>query len=142
VLSTHRLIAKVTLTGSVPTGKAIQKAAADSLKLTAFELGGKNALVAFPDADVDALVDGVVGGMNWGWCGQSCGSTSRVFLHESLHDEVLERVPERVAKSFRPGNPIDTDTTMGAMVSKAAQERVMGYVDVALREGARLVTGG
>ncbi|CAI6090208.1 hypothetical protein V2G26_006250 [Clonostachys chloroleuca] len=142
VLSTNSLVSKVTLTGSVPTGKAIQKAAADSLKLTTFELGGKNALIAFPDADLDALVDGIVGGMNWGWCGQSCGSTSRVFLHESIHDKVLPVVAERVAKLFRPGNPVDTDTTMGALVSKAGQQRVLGYVDIALKEGARLVMGG
>lgn len=143
VLSTHPLVSKVTLTGSVPTGKAIQRAAADSLKLTAFELGGKNALVAYPDADLDRLVDGIVGGMNFGWCGQSCGSTSRVFLHASHHDVVLERVRERIASKFRPGNPIDINTSMGAMVSKAAQDRVLRYIDIAKnQDGARLVLGG
>lgn len=141
-LSTHKLVSKVTLTGSVPTGKAIQKAAADTLKLTSFELGGKNALVAYPDADLDKLVDGIIRGMNWGWCGQSCGSTSRVFLHESHHDVVLARVKEQVEKSFRPGNPVDSATTMGALVSKAAQDRVLGYIAIAKGEGARLVTGG
>ncbi|KAH8809247.1 betaine-aldehyde dehydrogenase [Xylogone sp. PMI_703] len=141
-LSTHKLVSKVTLTGSVPTGKAIQKAAAETLKLTSFELGGKNALVAYPDTDLDKLVDGIVRGMNWGWCGQSCGSTSRVFLHESHHDVVLARVKEQVEKLFRPGNPIDATTTMGAMVSKAAQDRVLGYIAIAEKEGARLVTGG
>ncbi|MCJ1301337.1 hypothetical protein MMC08_004136 [Hypocenomyce scalaris] len=141
-LSTHKLVSKVTLTGSVPTGKAIQKAAADTLKLTSFELGGKNALVAYPDANLDKLVDGIVRGMNWGWSGQSCGSTSRVFLHESHHDEVLARVKEEIEKNFRPGNPIDSSTTMGAMVSKAAQDRVLGYIAIAKEEGARLITGG
>jgi betaine-aldehyde dehydrogenase len=141
-LSTHPLVAKVTLTGSVPTGKAIQKAAADTLKLTSFELGGKNALIAFPDADPDTLVDGIVAGMNWGWCGQSCGSTSRVFLHASHHDEILARVTEKVSRTFIPGEPTDPNTTMGAMVSKAAQDRVMRYIEIATAEGARLVTGG
>ncbi|RFU25943.1 hypothetical protein B7463_g10392, partial [Scytalidium lignicola] len=141
-LSTHKLVSKVTLTGSVPTGKAIQKAAADTLKLTSFELGGKNALVAYPDADLDNLVDGIVRGMNWGWCGQSCGSMSRVFLHESHHDVVLARVKEQIEKSFRPGNPTDSTTTMGALVSKAAQDRVLRYITIAKEEGARLVTGG
>ncbi len=126
----------------MPTGKAIQKAAADSLKLTAFELGGKNALIAYPDADLDSLVDGIVAGMNWGWCGQSCGSMSRVFLHESHHDEVLKRVHEKVTQTFRPGDPIDPKTTMGALVSKAAQERVLNYVNIATQEGARLIAGG
>lgn len=142
VLSTHRLVAKVTLIGSVPTGKAIQKAAADTLKLTSYELGGKNALIAYPDADIDRLVNGIVAGMNFAWCGQSCGSTSRVFLHHSLHDQVLEQVRDKIAKSFKPGNPIDPKTTMGALVSKAAQDRVLRYVDIAKKEGARLVLGG
>lgn len=142
VLSTHPLVAKVTLVGSVATGKAIQKAAADTLKLTSFELGGKNALIAYPDADLDRLVDSVVSGMNWGWCGQSCGSTSRVFLHESLYDTVLDRAQAIIAKSFRPGNPLDPNTTMGSMVSKAAQDRVLKYIDIAHKDGARLVIGG
>ncbi len=142
VLSTHRLVRKVTLIGSVPTGKAIQKAAADTLKLTSYELGGKNALIAYADADLDRLVNAIVAGMNFGWCGQSCGSTSRVFLHDSLHDEVLERVRDKIATAFTPGNPIDPKTTMGALVSKAAQDRVLGYVEVAKKDGARLVLGG
>ena len=142
ILSTHRLVAKVTLVGSVPTGKAIQKAAADTLKLTSFELGGKNALIAYPDADLEKLVKGIVAGMNFSWCGQSCGSTSRAFLHDSLHDEVLERVRDMVASSFQPGDPISRETTMGALVSKAAQDRVLRYVGIAKDDGARLVLGG
>ncbi|EXJ61768.1 hypothetical protein A1O7_02198 [Cladophialophora yegresii CBS 114405] len=141
VLSTHPLVKKVTLIGSVPTGKAIQKAAADTLKLTSYELGGKNALIAYPDADLERLTNSIVAGMNFGWCGQSCGSTSRVFLHEALHDEVLDRVRDKVANSFKPGNPIDPKTTMGALVSKAAQDRVLRYVEVAKQDRARLVLG-
>jgi len=72
-LSSHRLIRKVTLIGSVPTGKAIARAAADTLKPTLFELGGKNALIAFPDADIDKLVVGVAKGMNF-----VCGTPLRV----------------------------------------------------------------
>ena len=141
-LSTHPIVRKVTLVGSLPTGRAIQRAAADTLKHTAFELGGKNALIAYPDADRDRLVDGVVAGMNWAWCGQSCGSTSRVFLHESIHDEVLLRVKERLERTFKPGDPLDPATTMGALVSKTAQGRVLRYIDAGKQEGARLVTGG
>lgn len=141
-MASHPLVKKITLVGSLPTGRAIQREAAETLKLTTFELGGKNALIAYPDTDLDRLVDGVVRGMNWSWCGQSCGSTSRVFLHESHHDAVLARVKEKVEKSFRPGNPIDPATTMGALVSKVAQERVLGYIEAGKKEGARLVTGG
>ena len=141
-MSTHPIVRKVTLVGSLPTGRAIQKAAADSLKLSSFELGGKNALIAYPDADIDLLVDGVVAGMNWSWCGQSCGSTSRVFLHETLHDKVLALVKEKLEKSFYPGNPLEAATTMGSLVSKAAQDRVLRYIKLGKDAGATLVTGG
>lgn len=142
VLSSHRLVRKVTLIGSVPTGKAIARSAADTLKPTLFELGGKNALVAFPDAEVDKLVVGISRGMNFTWAGQSCGSTSRVFLHESIHDKVLEKVVEYVESNFKPGVPTDMSTTMGPVVSKAAEERVLSYIESGKKEGARLVCGG
>jgi betaine-aldehyde dehydrogenase len=141
-LSTHPLVSKVTLIGSVPTGKAVQRAAADTLKPTLFELGGKNALLAFSDADVDQLVEGVARGMNFTWAGQSCGSTSRVFLHESHHDEVLERVCQFVKTHYSPGVPTDMSTTMGPVISKAAQDRVLSYIASAIDEGATLVLGG
>ncbi|KAH8911230.1 betaine-aldehyde dehydrogenase [Coniochaeta sp. PMI_546] len=141
-LSTHPLVSKVTLIGSVATGKAIQRAAADTLKPTLFELGGKNALLAFPDADIDKLVEGVARGMNFTWAGQSCGSTSRVFLHESHHDEVLERLCQFVKTNYTPGVPTDMSTTMGPVISKAAQDRVLSYIASAVEEGATLVLGG
>ncbi|OQV05503.1 hypothetical protein CLAIMM_10230 [Cladophialophora immunda] len=141
-LASHPIVRKITLVGSLPTGRAIQRAAADTLKLTSFELGGKNALIAYPDADLDKLVDGVVSGMNWSWCGQSCGSTSRVFLHTSHHDMVLASVADKLSRSYRPGNPLDPATTMGSLVSKAAQDRVLHYISLGQQEGARLVMGG
>ncbi len=141
-LASHPLVSKITLVGSLPTGRAIQRAAADTLKLTGFELGGKNALIAYPDADINKLVDGIIAGMNWAWCGQSCGSTSRVFLHESLHDTVLEQVVDKLSKSFKPGDPLNPKTTMGSLINKAAQDRVLKYIDVGKLEGARLVLGG
>jgi betaine-aldehyde dehydrogenase len=141
-LSSHPLVKKITLVGSLPTGIAVQKAAAATLKPSTLELGGKNALLAYPDADLDVLVEGIVRGMNFSWCGQSCGSMSRVFLHESHHDKVLELVKEKVELAYRPGVPTDPATTMGSLVSKAAQERVLGYIAVGKEEGARVVTGG
>ncbi|GAA0501703.1 aldehyde dehydrogenase family protein [Pigmentiphaga daeguensis] len=141
-LAEHPLVRKITLIGGVPTGKSVMKTAADGLKPVLLELGGKNALVAYPDADLDKLVDGIVGGMNFTWSGQSCGSTSRVFLHESIHDEVLARVAELLPRRHRPGIPTDPATTMGSLVSRAQLEKVQGFVRSALDEGARLVTGG
>ncbi|KAH7124346.1 putative aldehdye dehydrogenase [Dactylonectria macrodidyma] len=141
-LTTHAGVAVVTLIGSVPTAKAIQRAASHTLKPTLLELGGKNALIGFPDAHLDTLVDGVARGMNFTWAGQSCGSLSRVFLHESLHDEVLARVVQLVAQRYRPGDPTDAATTMGALIDRAAQDRVRDHIASAQAEGAQLVCGG
>jgi betaine-aldehyde dehydrogenase len=140
-LASHPGVAKIALIGSVPTGKAVMRAAADTLKGVLLELGGKNALIAYPDADPDAVAAGVVGGMNFTWCGQSCGSTSRAFIHEKIHDAVLERVKVRI-KQWKPGIPTEPATTMGAIISKTQFDRVMMYIDSAKSEGARLVNGG
>lgn len=142
VLATHPLVRKVTLIGSVPTGKAVMRAAADSLKPVLLELGGKNALIIYPDADVDKAIAGAVRGMNFTWAGQSCGSTSRLFIHESIHDHVLERVVDTIRTLHVPGIPTDWSTTMGCLVSRAQLEKVLGFVKSGLDEGARLVTGG
>ena len=140
-LAGHDGVAKVTLIGSVAAGKAVMRAASDTLKPVLLELGGKNALIAYPDSDPDRIADAVVRGMNFGWCGQSCGSTSRAFLHDALHDAVLNRVAEKIAR-YKPGVPTDPATTMGALVSRPHFETVMGFIDSARSEGARVVTGG
>jgi betaine-aldehyde dehydrogenase len=140
-LSTHDDVAMIGLVGSVPTGKAVMRAAAGSLKHVLLELGGKNALVAFPDADVDAVAEAMVDGMNFTWCGQSCGSTSRAFLHKDIHDAVLDKVIEKVGK-YRPGLPLDPKTNMGSLINRQHYERVMNYIETAKSEGARLVAGG
>jgi betaine-aldehyde dehydrogenase len=141
-LSTHPLVKKVTLIGSVPTGKAIQRAAADTLKPTHFELGGKNALLAFPDSNIEKLIAGVTRGMNWTWAGQSCGSMSRVFLHEAIYDKVLPEVCELVKANYVPGPPTLLSTTMGSVIDKVAYDRVMSYIEKAKQEGAELLIGG
>ena len=138
----HPLVQKITLIGGVPTGKAVMKTASDNLKPVLLELGGKNALVAYPDADIDKLVSGIIGGMNFTWSGQSCGSTSRVFLHESIHDALLEKVIKLLPERHKPGIPTDPKTTMGSLVSKAQLEKVKRYVEVGLEDGGRLVCGG
>ncbi len=141
VLASHPDVAKVALIGSVPTGRAVMKAAADTLKPVTLELGGKNALIAFPDADLEAVSVAIVDGMNFTWCGQSCGSTSRAFVHERIYDQVLARVRHSI-KRYKPGIPTDPRTTMGAIVSKQQYERVLGYIEAGIADGARLITGG
>ncbi len=105
------------------------------------ELGGKNALIAYGDADPDEVAGAVIGGMNFTWCGQSCGSTSRAFIHETIYDAVVSRVKAKI-KHFKPGIPTDPATTMGAIVSKVQFDRVMGYIESAKSEGAELISGG
>ena len=140
-LASHAGIAKVALIGSVGAGKAVLRACADWIRPVLLELGGKNAFIAFPDADPDQVARAALAGMNLGWCGQSCGSTSRVFLHESIHDAVLERIAAHL-DGFRPGLPDDPATTMGALSSSAHYQRVIGFIGKGIAEGARLVAGG
>lgn len=140
-LVAHPEIPVVTLIGSSATGRAIAARAGSQLKASLMELGGKNALVAFPDADVERVVAGAVKGMNFAWCGQSCGSTSRLFLHESIHDQVVDGLVH-AAKAFKPGVPTDMDTTMGAVISAAHHAKVMDLIQSARAEGGRVVSGG
>src|SRR4051812_2633805 len=141
VLSSHPDVAYVALIGSVPTGRAVAKAASDTLKPVLLELGGKNALIAYADADIEAVSAAVVDGMNFTWCGQSCGSTSRAFIHEKIYDAVLARATESIRR-YKPGNPTDPATTMGSIISQVQYDRIMKYIAAGTEDGARLVTGG
>jgi betaine-aldehyde dehydrogenase len=138
----HPDVKRLAFTGSVPTGLAIQRAAAESaVKELTLELGGKNPMIVFPDADLNRAVVAAVNGMNFAWSGQSCGSTSRLFLHDSIYDNCLERVCELVA-NLRMGDPLDPDSDMGPVNSKGQFARDLHYVEVAHEDGAKLVTGG
>ncbi len=89
----HPRIWRIGFTGSVQTGMAIQRSAAEvAVKHISLELGGKNPMIVCPDADPATVAEAAVAGMNFAWAGQSCGSNSRLLIHESLYDEVVERV--------------------------------------------------
>ena len=137
----HPMIPRITLIGSVPTGRAVARAAGDRLKSVELELGGKNAMIVFPDADIKKAITGAVAGMNYTWCGQSCMSMSRLFLHESIHDEVLAGVVEAASK-IRPGLPHDEKTKMGTLVSKQQYDKVKSYIELGQKEGGKLLIGG
>jgi betaine-aldehyde dehydrogenase len=139
-LVSHPLTRVVGLVGSVPAGRAAAVSAAEGLKHVALELGGKNALIAYPDADIERTVAGAISGMNFAWCGQSCGSTSRLFVHESVHDEVLQGVLEKL-EAFKPGIPTEMSTTMGAIISPVQLGKIKSYVEIGRNE-ADLVYGG
>ncbi|MBO0757396.1 MAG: aldehyde dehydrogenase family protein [Bradyrhizobiaceae bacterium] len=140
-LASHPGVGMIALIGSVPTGRAVMRAASDTVKPVMLELGGKNALIAYPDADPDEVASGIIGGMNFTWCGQSCGSTSRAFVHAKICDAVIERARAK-ASHYKPGIPTDPATTMGAIISKTQYERVLGFIESAKKEGATLVYGG
>jgi betaine-aldehyde dehydrogenase len=140
-LASHRDVAMVGIIGSVNAGRAVMRAASETVKPVMLELGGKNALIAFADADPDEVAEAAIAGMNFGWCGQSCGSTSRAMIHRDIYDRVLERIASHIT-AFRPGNPTDPATTMGAIVSRVQKERVLDFIASGKREGARLLCGG
>jgi betaine-aldehyde dehydrogenase len=140
-LAAHRDVAMVAIIGSIAAGRAVMRAASETVKPLLLELGGKNALIAFADTDPDDVAGAAIAGMNFTWCGQSCGSTSRAFIHASIYDAVLERIAARIGH-FQPGPATDPATTMGAIVSRAQRDRILAYIDAAKQEGARLLCGG
>lgn len=135
-------IRRLAFIGSPQTGRSIQKAAADvCVKHVSLELGGKNPMIVFPDADFDAAAAAAVRGMNFVWSGQSCGSTSRLLVHDSLYDRMVEAVGKAVA-AIKVGPPDDPTCGMGPMNSRRQADKALSYMDVARADGARLVTGG
>ena len=141
-ICSHPGIAAVGLIGSVPTGRAVLKGGADTLKRTQLELGGKNALVICEDADVERAIAGAVKGMNLGWtAGQSCGSTSRALVHEAHYDRVVAALAEAF-DAVRLGDPTHADTEMGALSTRAQYDKVRGFIERAVAAGARMAAGG
>jgi acyl-CoA reductase-like NAD-dependent aldehyde dehydrogenase len=143
-LVTHPAVKRVAFTGSVPTGLLIQRRAAESghVKHVSLELGGKNAMVVFPDADLEEAVEGALYGMNFNVCqGQSCGSNSRVLVHRRLYDAFVARAAERV-REYTVAVAYTEEADMGPLVSAAHHERVLGYVEAGVQDGATLVAGG
>jgi betaine-aldehyde dehydrogenase len=138
----HPRVKRIAFIGQPASGMAIQKASAETaVKYVTLELGGKNPLIAFGDADPEKVAACSVGGMNFGWQGQSCGSMSRIMLHESIHDDVTRRILERVQK-IKLGHPLDPATTMGPINNRAQYRKVASYIDLGRTEGAKLLTGG
>jgi betaine-aldehyde dehydrogenase len=135
-------VKRIAFIGSAQSGMAIQKAAAEtSVKSVSLELGGKNPLIAFPDADLERVAAACVGGMNFGWQGQSCGSMSRILLHKDTYDTVLGKILDRVGK-IKIGHPLDAGTNMGPVNNKAQYEKVLRYIALGKEEGAKLLLGG
>ncbi|HXR13335.1 MAG TPA: aldehyde dehydrogenase family protein [Solirubrobacteraceae bacterium] len=141
-LVTHRDVRRIAFTGSAEVGRAIQRRAATHVvKTVTLELGGKNPIVVFADADIEAAIAGALRGMNFTWQGQSCGSTSRLLVHSSLHGEFVSRLGERM-DAMRSGPPQEEQTETGAIVHRRQYEKVLSYLAIGREEGARVVAGG
>ncbi|MGH9016162.1 MAG: aminobutyraldehyde dehydrogenase [Acidimicrobiales bacterium] len=136
----HPGVDMVSLTGSVPTGKAIAEAASRTLKRVHLELGGKAPVIVFDDADLDAVAAGVklAGFVN---AGQDCTAACRVIAGPKIHDDVVAALTG-AARSIPVGDPGDEATELGPLVSSRQRERVVGFVDRAVAGGATVATGG
>lgn len=137
----HPDVQRIGFVGSVPTGRTIAKEAAAGLKRVSLELGGKNPIVIFPDADPKKAAAAAVRGMNMNRQGQSCSSTSRVFVHASLHRDVVAELIA-LAQALPVGLPWLKQNDVGPIVSQRQFDRIMRFIDSAKAEGAKLLTGG
>jgi acyl-CoA reductase-like NAD-dependent aldehyde dehydrogenase len=139
----HPAVRRIGFIGSDTTGRAIQRDAAETgVKDVTLELGGKNALIAFPDADPSEVARSVVAGMNFvKSAGQSCGSTSRLLLHSSLYDAVTSEVA-KLMEAIRVGDPRLDATEMGTLSMRSQYDKTLSYISLGQSEGATLLTGG
>ncbi|MEX0304430.1 MAG: betaine-aldehyde dehydrogenase [Leisingera sp.] len=139
-LVTDPRVAKVSLTGSVPTGRKVYAAAAEGMKHVTMELGGKSPLIVFDDADLENAVSGAILG-NFYSSGQICSNGTRVFVHTRIKEAFLQRLSERLALA-KIGDPMDPLVNFGPMASAQQMEIVKSFIAKGKAEGARLVYGG
>ena len=136
----HPGVDKVSLTGSVATGKKVMAGAADTLKHVTMELGGKSPLIVFGDADLENAISGAMLG-NFYTQGEVCSNGTRVFVHRSVHDAFVARLRERTERMV-VGDPLAWTTHVGSLISPEHMDKVLGYVALGVQEGATLLCGG
>jgi len=136
----HPKVAKVAFTGSDKTGAAIYAQAARGLKRVTMELGGKSPNIVFADAHIDNAVKGAISGI-FAATGQTCIAGSRLLVHDDIHDAFVEKLVA-LAKQARMGDPARIETQVGPVTNIPQYEKVLGYIDIAKREGAEAVLGG
>ena len=139
-LTEHPAIKAVAFVGETTTGSHITRQGADTLKRLHLELGGKNPVIVFDDADLDRALDAVVF-MIFSLNGERCTSSSRLLVHESIQDEFTTKVVERVAK-LKVGNPLDPNTEVGPLVHDRHFQKVCSFFEYAVEDGAKIVAGG
>eukprot|EP00124_Ichthyophonus_hoferi_P002017 Ihof_evm1s124 gene=Ihof_evmTU1s124 len=139
----HSQIDKISFTGSVPTGIKIMHAAANKIKGVSLELGGKSAMIICADADIDSTVDWILAGIFQN-SGQMCSATSRLLVHHHIHDVLVRELVERT-KTLKVGDPLGPDGVnikMGPVVSEGQRDKVLGFIDRAVKANAKLEIGG
>lgn len=139
-LLTHPAVDKISFTGSRDVGVLIQRTCADQLKRVTLELGGKSPNIVYADADLASAVPGTCSGV-FGNQGEVCSAGSRVFVERAIYDDVLAAMTAEAA-DIRLGSGLDPSTTMGPLVSAEQRDRVRGYIDVGVGEGANLAFHG
>ncbi|MCR9127172.1 MAG: 5-carboxymethyl-2-hydroxymuconate semialdehyde dehydrogenase [Rhodobacteraceae bacterium] len=139
-LTEHPAIRAIAFVGESRTGTQIMKQGADTLKRVHFELGGKNPVIVFDDADLDRALDAVIF-MIYSLNGERCTSSSRLLVHDSIRPDFERKLAERVAR-IRVGHPLDPATEVGPLIAGVHHEKVRGYFDVARAEGAHVAAGG
>ncbi|WP_208509452.1 aldehyde dehydrogenase [Variovorax paradoxus] len=136
----HPLVARVAFTGSDAGGRRVYQNAAADFKRVSLELGGKSANVVFEDADLEEAAKGVLSGV-FAATGQTCMAGSRLLVQRSVHDRLVQRLVELMGDA-RLGDPLDPSTHVGPVSTPPQLEKVLQYIDIARREGARCVLGG
>ncbi len=131
---------KVSLTGSVPTGRKVYAAAAEGIRHVTMELGGKSPLIVFEDAEIENAVSAAING-NFYSTGQICSNGTRVFVHEDVVEAFTARLIERT-KTARIGDPLDPEVNIGPMITDVQRQKVLEYIEIGKAEGAELLLGG
>jgi len=139
-LVAHPDIRAISFTGGVDTGKHVYESAAKKMIKVGLELGGKNAIIAMDDANLDLLMDGVLFGA-FGTAGQRCTATSRLIVHEKIYEQVVEELVDKASR-LRIGDPLDEKVDMGPVASPEQEKKVLEYIGIGKQEGDTLLGGG
>jgi acyl-CoA reductase-like NAD-dependent aldehyde dehydrogenase len=139
-LTKHAGVPVVSFTGSTSTGRIIAETCAPTFKHYSLEMGGKNIILVMEDANLDLAVDGAIWG-GFGTTGQRCTAASRIGIHKSVYKEFVTRFVERASK-LKVGNGLDPAIEMGPCINEQQLQTVMSYVEIGVKEGAKLLTGG
>lgn len=140
-LAAHKDVNKIAFTGSTATGKIIQQLASSNLKAVTLECGGKSPFIIRPDADLEQAVKWAAVGIMSNQ-GQICTSTSRIYVHESVYEKFLTAFAEHIKTDYKQGDMFNDEAVVGPQVSQMQYDKILSYLDIGKKEGARVILGG